>query len=105
MNRIRPHLFVVFTLAALMLTGVPGALKDALVDLRFEIFPRQATGDVVVVAIDPPSIHAMGVWPWPRRLHAELIDKLVNAGVAGIARGRGAGYAAARLAPGSSIVG
>jgi diguanylate cyclase (GGDEF)-like protein/PAS domain S-box-containing protein len=84
-NRIRPHLFVVFTLVALVLTGVPAALKDALVDLRFEIFPRQATGDVVVVAIDPPSIGSIGVWPWPRRLHAEMIEKLVRAGAAGIA--------------------
>ena len=85
MNKIRPHLFVVFTLAALVLTGVPGALKDVLVDLRFELFPRHATGDVVVVAIDPPSIRAIGVWPWPRRLHAELIEKLAHAGAGGIA--------------------
>ena len=85
MNRIRPHLFVVFTLAALALTGVPGALKDFLADLRFELLPRHATGDVVVVAIDPPSIRAIGVWPWPRRLHAELIEKLVGAGARGIA--------------------
>ena len=85
MNRIRPHLFVVFTLAALLLTGVPGVLKNALVDLRFKVFPRHATGDIVIVAIDPPSIRAIGVWPWPRRLHAELIEKLVGAGAAGIA--------------------
>jgi diguanylate cyclase (GGDEF)-like protein/PAS domain S-box-containing protein len=84
-NRIRPHLFVVFTLAALVLTGVPEALKDTLANLRFEIFPRKATGDVVVVAVDPPSIQAIGVWPWPRRLHAELIEKLVTAGAGGIA--------------------
>ena len=85
MNRIRPHLFVVFTLAALVLTGVPGALKNVLVDLRFEIFPRRATGDVVVVAIDPPSISAIGVWPWPRRLHGELIEKLLAGGAGAIA--------------------
>jgi diguanylate cyclase (GGDEF)-like protein/PAS domain S-box-containing protein len=84
-NRIRPHLFVVFTLAALLLMGVPGVLKNALVDLRFEVFPRHATGDVVIVGIDPPSIRAIGVWPWPRRLHAELIEKLVGAGAGGIA--------------------
>ena len=32
-----------------------------------------ASGDVVVVAIDAPSIEQIGVWPWPRRLHAELL--------------------------------
>jgi len=60
-------------------------MKNALVDLRFSAFPRQASGDVVVIAIDPPSIEAIGVWPWPRRLHAELIEKLVAAKVSGIA--------------------
>lgn len=72
-------------LVAILLTGAPVALKNALVDLRFSLFPRQATGDVVIVAIDSPSIEAIGVWPWPRRLHAELIDKLVGAGASGIA--------------------
>lgn len=76
---------MVFALAALVLTGVPGALKNTLVDLRFEVSSRKATGNVVVVAIDPPSIQAIGVWPWPRRLHAELIEKLVTSGASGIA--------------------
>jgi len=84
-KRIRPHLFVVFALVAILLTGAPAALKNSLVDLRFSSFPRQASGDIVVVAIDSPSIEAIGVWPWPRRLHAELIDRLVNAGATGIA--------------------
>lgn len=85
MKRIRPHLFVVFSLVAILLTGAPVALKNFLVDLRFNSFPRQASGDVVILAIDSPSIEAIGVWPWPRRVHAELIDKLLYAGVTGIA--------------------
>jgi diguanylate cyclase (GGDEF)-like protein/PAS domain S-box-containing protein len=84
-KRILPHLFVVFALVAILLTGVPVALKNSLVDLRFSSFPRQASGNVVIVAIDSPSIEAIGVWPWPRRLHAELIAKLVKAGATGIA--------------------
>jgi CHASE2 domain-containing sensor protein len=43
--------------------------------------PRQATGDVVVVAIDAPSIEKIGVWPWPRRLHADLLRRLESADV------------------------
>ena len=80
-----PHLLVVFSLVAILLTGAPVALKNFLVDLRFNSFPRQASGDVVILAIDSPSIEAIGVWPWPRRVHAELIDKLLYAGVTGIA--------------------
>ena len=85
MKRIRPHLFVVCSLVAILLTGVPIALKNSLLDLRFSTFPRQASGDIVIVAIDSPSIEAIGVWPWPRDLHAKLIDKLSLAGATGIA--------------------
>ena len=85
MKRLRPHLFVLAALVATLLTGAPSALKNFLIDVRFSVFPRQASSDIAVVAIDAPSIEAIGVWPWPRRLHAHLIDKLVRAGASGIA--------------------
>ena len=53
--------------------------------LRFGWFPRQASGKIVLVAIDPHSIETIGVWPWPRRLHADLIDRLESAGASDIA--------------------
>jgi hypothetical protein len=34
----------------------------------------------VVVAIDPASITKVGTWPWPRRVHGDLIAKLQAAG-------------------------
>src|SRR4051794_19967311 len=52
--------------------------------MRFGWFPRQASGDIVLVAIDSPSIEAIGVWPWPRQKHAELIGKLERAGASDI---------------------
>jgi len=84
-RRIRPHLLVLCALVAISLAGLAGALKNALVDLRFELAPRPASGGIVVVAIDSPSIESIGVWPWPRRIHADLIDKLTRAGAADIA--------------------
>jgi diguanylate cyclase (GGDEF)-like protein/PAS domain S-box-containing protein len=83
-RKYRTHLFVLCALAAVLLTGIPDALKNTLTDLRFHWFPRQASGDVVVVAIDSRSIEAIGIWPWPRRLHAELIGKLEGAGASDI---------------------
>lgn len=81
MKHYRPHIFVVVALAIVLSSGWHSALRSALTDLRFAWQSRQASGDIVVVAIDAPSIEKIGVWPWPRRLHAELLRRLENADV------------------------
>jgi signal transduction histidine kinase/CHASE2 domain-containing sensor protein len=73
--------------AALALAGL-GALppiEHRLMDLRFGLIQRPASGDLVVVEIDNASLAALGVWPWPRDLHATVIDRLTAAGARGIA--------------------
>ncbi|OPY97981.1 histidine kinase [Bradyrhizobium sacchari] len=85
MKRYRPHILVVIALAVVLSTGWHGALRNALTDLRFAWQSRAAGGNVVVVAIDAPSIDQIGVWPWPRRLHAELLRRLEAAGVQDVA--------------------
>ena len=67
-------------LAIVLAGGWHNSLRHALADLRFAWQSRAATGNVVVVAIDAPSIDQIGVWPWPRRLHAELLHRLEAAG-------------------------
>lgn len=37
---------------------------------------RQASGQIVLVEIDSQSLAKIGQWPWPRRLHAGLVDRL-----------------------------
>jgi len=76
----RPHVLVASALAIVLASGWHGALRKALADLRFKWEARQASGDIVVVAIDARSIEAIGVWPWPRRLHADLLRRLGAAG-------------------------
>jgi diguanylate cyclase (GGDEF)-like protein/PAS domain S-box-containing protein len=83
-KRYQAHILVACLLVLALLTGLRGALQDALTDLRFRSFPRQASGDIVLIAIDSPSIREIGVWPWPRTLHADLIDKLHQAGASEI---------------------
>ncbi|AWM02583.1 EAL domain-containing protein [Bradyrhizobium amphicarpaeae] len=85
MKRYRPHILVAIALAIVLSTGWHGALRNALTDLRFSWQSRAASGNVVVVAIDAPSIDQIGVWPWPRRLHAELLHRLEAAGAGDIA--------------------
>ena len=40
---------------------------------------RPLHGDIVIVAIDNPSIDALGRWPWRRAYHAELLDRIGQA--------------------------
>jgi len=74
-------------LAALALAGL-GALspiEHRLMDLRFGLVQRPASGNLVVVEIDNASLAALGVWPWPRDVHAAVIDRLTAAGARAIA--------------------
>jgi diguanylate cyclase (GGDEF)-like protein/PAS domain S-box-containing protein len=80
-KKYRPHIFVVCALAIVVLSGLQNGMRNALTDLNFAWTPRHASGDVAVIAIDSRSIERIGVWPWPRRLHAELLRKLESAGV------------------------
>ena len=79
MKHFRPHILVVIALATVLLSGWHGAFRNALTDLRFAWEQRQATGEIVVIAIDARSIEKIGIWPWPRRLHAELLRQLQKA--------------------------
>lgn len=40
---------------------------------------RQPSDRIAVIAIDDQSIGNIGRWPWPRDIHAQLIDKLAAA--------------------------
>src|SRR5947208_5449736 len=72
-------------LAIVLAGGWHNSLRYGLADLRFAWQSRQASGDIVVIAIDASSIDRIGVWPWPRLLHAELIRQLQKADVQDIA--------------------
>ncbi len=83
-KHIRPHLLVAAILAVVLAAGWHNGLRNALADVRFAWLSQPATTDIVVVAIDAPSIERIGVWPWPRRLHAELLRQLERAGASDI---------------------
>jgi PAS domain S-box-containing protein len=60
-------------------------LEREIMDLRARLDSRQASTDLVLVQIDEPSLREFPVWPWPRRLYAEAIERLADAGVRQIA--------------------
>jgi diguanylate cyclase (GGDEF)-like protein/PAS domain S-box-containing protein len=80
----RPHILVAIVLAIAVLSGWNNGLRNVLADLRFSWKSLPASGDIVVVAIDAPSIEKIGVWPWPRRLHAELLQRLESAQISDV---------------------
>jgi CHASE2 domain-containing sensor protein len=83
-QHIRPHILVAAILTIVLASGWHNGLRNALADLRFAWLSQPVSGDVAVVAIDAPSIEKIGVWPWPRRLHAELLHQLERAGASDI---------------------
>lgn len=57
-------------------------IENALLDLRFRVFrgPRPATPEIVIVAVDEPSIKEIGRWPWSRSTQARLVDGIAGRG-------------------------
>lgn len=78
-----------------MLIGLLGAtaaisLSGLLQRVDFMIYDAGLTGgpapaDVLIVAIDDKSIAQLGRWPWPRAVHAALLERLRAAGVRSVA--------------------
>ena len=58
--------------------GAP--LDSGLWSVRNSFVTRPASGQIVIVAVDDKSIAEVGQWPWPRASHAQLLDRLSEAG-------------------------
>ena len=70
--------------AVIALLGVTRPVDLWLVEKRMDLAPREAGGEVVFVGIDKRSLDAVGTWPWPREVHADIIRGLGDLGVAEI---------------------
>ena len=55
-------------------------LDRFLSDQRFRLADRPVSDRIVFVAIDKKSLDAVGVWPWPRSVHAAITDRLRDLG-------------------------
>jgi serine/threonine-protein kinase len=60
--------------------GPVDSLESKLYDLRAKLRANHQVGnEIVIVAVDDPSIAQIGSWPWPRAYMGELIDQLSEA--------------------------
>lgn len=91
MQRLRPFLLpaAIWAVVATLASTWSGwqALDRRLFDaLTVWTAPHQAHQPIVLVAIDEESMREIGrQWPWPRGLHAQLIDRIAAAGATAIA--------------------
>lgn len=58
----------------------PQRLNFWLYDTLITAYPTEVSDDVALVAIDEKSLDSLGPWPWPRDVHARLIEQLDAAG-------------------------
>lgn len=88
-KRIKARLLTALAGAAivtlLVLSGLTWRADAWLYDQFSRHVPRAADDRIVVVAIDEKSLSELGRWPWSRRVHAQLVDRLGAAGARGIA--------------------
>jgi len=80
MKRFLPIATVFLPVAIVYSLGGFEFLERSRMDLHFRIAEREACSDVVIVEIDPKSLSALGVWPWPRGYHATVLEQLLGAG-------------------------
>ena len=78
-----------FALASAAALGLPAwqALERRMFDeLTIWTAPGEVSQPIVLVAIDEASLAELKMrWPWPRSLHAELVDRMSQGGAAVIA--------------------
>ncbi|MBP8815940.1 MAG: CHASE2 domain-containing protein, partial [Desulfobulbus sp.] len=71
-------------LVLLEYSGLGTVLANNGLDLLFQLRgPRQPEQRLVLIGIDEPSLQHHGAWPFPRTLHAQLLDRLREARAVG----------------------
>lgn len=75
-------LLTILVLALLSFLPFGQLLENYGLDLLFAWrAPQPPPANLLIVGIDEPSFQEFGLaWPWPRRLHAALVDRLAAAG-------------------------
>lgn len=80
LRRLRVPTIIFVIVGAIFLGRGFEFVENPLIDLRLASQTRAVNGDIVVVAIDPNSLAALGAWPWRRAQHADVIDRLHQLG-------------------------
>lgn len=60
-------------------------LDNRVEGVRHTLFAKPPSGDTVIVEIDSRSLGEVQAWPWPRRIHGRLVDRMRLAGARQVA--------------------
>lgn len=79
-------LFVAFVISvAFAAPGMLAPLDRTLQEFRFTQADIAASGEIVFVGIDKKALDLVGVWPWPRSVHGQIIESLLLSNVSEVA--------------------
>lgn len=79
-ERWRTALILMLAGVLVSFSGILFRVDNLLYDLGQRLASKPPPSDVIIIAIDEDSLSQLGRWPWSRRLHAALIDRLSNEG-------------------------
>ena len=79
-NRLIQLTLVVAMALFIEFSGVTSRLEQMVADTELSLLPPGMEQDIAIVAVDEKSLRKYGRWPWSRRLHARLLDRLHEAG-------------------------
>lgn len=78
-------LLVAISAIGLSALGLFDPAEDTLTAQRAKLLERVPTGQTVIVEMDARSLAELRSWPWPRRYHAEVVNRLHQSGASIIA--------------------
>ena len=79
-QRLISVLLVIIATSALLVAGAFEPFENQLTELRAQWLDRAPTGQVAIVEIDARSLAELSNWPWSRRYHADVVNRLHSAG-------------------------
>jgi CHASE2 domain-containing sensor protein len=65
-------------------TGLLSRVDNLIYDIGQKTYQEKAPSDVIIVAIDENSLSQLGRWPWSRKTHADLVNRLKQEGASAI---------------------
>jgi len=75
---------LVISYFALFFSDALWRIDNVIYDAHMKYWSKPAPDDIIIIGIDEQSLRQFGRWPWPRSLHAELINKLSQTKAKGI---------------------